>query len=102
MIKKKEKGESFLRFILAAEKNEVTEERKTIYLLKLDNDIPEDLLQKLQIYCQAFFLGLKVKIYEKEIDIPALAAKNHIETRNRSETGKVQFHASQIVDLIQL
>lgn len=72
MVKKTENGETFLNFIQDKEKNLVTSNRMTIYIIKLDESISEELLTSLVDYCKVFFLGLKVKIHKEEINIPEM------------------------------
>ena len=69
--------------------------------MKMDDSIPEDLLQKLVKYCQIFFLGLKVEILNKEVDIPAHAEAMKLETRVRDDTNKKQFQATMILDILE-
>jgi len=70
LVKKKEKGETFMNFIRNSQKNHVTPKRMTIYLFKVDDDISEELLSSLVEYCKVFFLGLKVKILPLELNVP--------------------------------
>lgn len=42
----------------------------TIYLMKLDESISEELLSSLVEYCKVFFLGLKVRVLPEELNIP--------------------------------
>jgi hypothetical protein len=80
----------------------VNSNRNVIYILRMDNDISDSHLQKLEKYCGAFFHGMTVKIMNEQIDIPSNIGKNEycIKTRIRKDTGKIQYLAPDILDLI--
>jgi len=66
----------------------------------MDDDIPEEVLIKLQKYWSAFFYGMEVKIIDKRIDIPSLVEDLGISWRIRKDTGKIQYLATDLLDLL--
>lgn len=66
----------------------------------MDDDIPESYLKKLQKYCAAFFYGVEVKIMDERIDVPSIIEDECIQTRVRKDTGKVQYLATDLLDII--
>ena len=90
-----------MQFVEHDKKNFVTRERRTIYLFCMDSDLTEEILQALKSYCQIFFLGLKVEILDQAIDVPKYADRLNIEQRYRKDTGKIQYNATNLLDLIE-
>ena len=46
----------------------------------MDAEITDEVLEGLRAYCEIFFLGLKVSILDKQIDVPKYADRLNIET----------------------
>ncbi|CAI2362309.1 unnamed protein product [Moneuplotes crassus] len=97
---KKEKGQTFMEFIRSKSRNRVTKSKNVIYIMCMDDDIPEDALEKLQMYCSAFFEGLTVKIMEEKIDVPSNVDQLGITSRIRKDTKKIQYLATDLLDLL--
>ena len=75
--------------------NPVNGKRNKIYIFVIDPSIQPDFLEKLKIYCQAFYTGMAIEIMKPEVD-------NFLETlgvpsRINPYTGK-QWHANVILD----
>jgi len=66
----------------------------------MDQDISDVSLDKLQHYWSAFFSGLTVKILDKRLDIPTAMDKLDIQWRTRKDTGRLQWLATDLLDLI--
>lgn len=66
----------------------------------MDDDIPDSYLRKLQEYWAAFYYGVEVKILEHQIDVPSIIEEKHIKSRIRKDTGKVQYLATDLLDII--
>jgi hypothetical protein len=58
----KEIPQTFNLYNRAGVRNEVTAVRNIIYLHVIDEKIKPEFLAKLKKYCEAFYLGMKVKI----------------------------------------
>jgi archaemetzincin len=67
----------------------------------MDHDITDTCLIPLQKYWSAFFGNMEVKIMDKTIDIPSNADNLRITSRIRKDTGKIQYLASDLMDIIQ-
>ena len=87
-------------YIKSEKKNNVTKDRKTIYIFRMDRDITDECLEKLKIYWSVFFSQIEVKILDQELDITR-SRKYNITTRTSRETGQIQYLATDILDLIQ-
>lgn len=75
-----------MEFIRSKSRNRITKSKNVIYIMCMDDDIPEDALEKLQRYCSAFFDGLTVKIMEEKIDVPSNVDQLGITSRIRKDT----------------
>ena len=62
LIDHPEKSQSFEEYIKPGEKNAVTKQRNKIYINIIDSSIPQDFLQKLILYCEAFYTGMTVQV----------------------------------------
>lgn len=101
LVGKKESGQTFAEYLISKHKNKVTSQRNVIYILWMDYDIPDTYLIKLQKYWAAFFDTLEVKIMDDSIDVPSSADELSITSRIRKDTGKIQYLASDLMDIIE-
>ncbi len=58
----KEPGQTFEDYQKPNVKNLVTKQRFKIYIFVIDPSISSEFLQKLKLYCEAFYTGMTVEI----------------------------------------
>jgi hypothetical protein len=58
----KENGQTYDDYQKPGVKNLVTKQRNKIYIFVIDPSISADFLQKLKLYCEAFYTGMIVEI----------------------------------------
>lgn len=101
LSKRDEKGDPFSKYINSEKKNRVTASRQTIYILRMDHDISDECLELLKLYWAAFFHKIEIKIFDFTVDLTNDDNTYNITTRISKETQKIQYLATDILDLIQ-
>ena len=101
LSKREEPGDTFHKFLRTDKKNRVTKERKIIYILRMDQEITDECLDRLKDYCGIFFNQIEVKIMGEDLDIPRQKDEYPVTSRTSRETKKIQLLATDILDLIE-
>lgn len=75
----KEKGQTYDDYCKPGVKNDVTPKKNKIYILVIDPTIEKEFLEKLKLYCQAYYTGMVVVIkHAKENFLEEMKIPNRI------------------------
>lgn len=91
-----ENGQPFHTFVKSKDRNEVTEDRKIIYMLIADDKIDDEFQGKLVKYCRAFYTGIEVRLIQN--DGEEFMKKYKIQSRKNRDTKEIQYNAEQILE----
>ena len=89
LLEHKECGQTFNQFVKDSCEF-IYKQRNIIYINPLQ-EMPQEFLDNISLYCESFFYPMKVKL----IKIISLETLN-VESRTNDETKKIQYHARQI------
>lgn len=76
--------------------NWISPPKNVIYIQPLEKEIDEDFVKKLQLFCEAFYHGIQVKV-RPSLDVKKLEIDNRI----NDYTGKIQYNAKKILKKLQ-
>ena len=87
LLSQKEYGQTF-KIFLKDSYNLISKQRNIIYINPLQ-EMPQEFLENISLYCQSFFYPMQVKII-KIVSLEALNVKSRINNK------KIQYHTGQI------